>query len=367
MQSMLQDASTNPVLPSAQDQPISPQEASSQENFHDAERIAESGRLSTDSYASRLMDDLFQDVEQLLNVEHTRLAETDKLDSLGYERSPKPAQPVLSLALQPKPLAVPSKAKDSDALQELQDSDLATSNLATSDLATKVELPPDRDRRSGNTYERLLLGIGCVSVIVSLGLWLLYQEAHRQQPMVAVAPQSGTAPEVDNQFAAYMQKSLQNIDQREQQNPQAQAGSANNPGMPTVTIPKTPALPTSNPRSATGLERIYVPVYQLPSNLYPPGTVAPLPTMPNGPMPNSIPGQPARNQVSSTVLSHKLVGVMSQGDRSVALFEVNGVTQRYDIGESIGSSGWTLVEVTKDQALIRRNGEVRSLFVGHGF
>jgi type II secretory pathway component PulC len=58
---------------------------------------------------------------------------------------------------------------------------------------------------------------------------------------------------------------------------------------------------------------------------------------------------------------------MDQGNGSVALFEVNGITQRYEIGESIGSSGWTLVEVSKDQAIIRRNGEVRSLFVGHSF
>jgi type II secretory pathway component PulC len=61
------------------------------------------------------------------------------------------------------------------------------------------------------------------------------------------------------------------------------------------------------------------------------------------------------------------VGVLDQGNRSAALFEVNGITQRYEIGESIGSSGWTLVQVNKDQALIRRNGEVRSLFVGHSF
>jgi type II secretory pathway component PulC len=58
---------------------------------------------------------------------------------------------------------------------------------------------------------------------------------------------------------------------------------------------------------------------------------------------------------------------MELGDRSAALIEINGVAQRYRIGESIGTSGWTLVEVSKNQAVIRRNGEVRSVFIGQSF
>ena len=64
---------------------------------------------------------------------------------------------------------------------------------------------------------------------------------------------------------------------------------------------------------------------------------------------------------------HTLLGILQFGDRSAALFEVNGVPSRVNIGESIGSSGWTLVEVTEQQARIRRNGEVRDIFVGQQF
>ncbi len=53
--------------------------------------------------------------------------------------------------------------------------------------------------------------------------------------------------------------------------------------------------------------------------------------------------------------------------KSVALFQINGVTQRIDIGENIGSSGWTLVDVANKEAIIRRNGEVRSIFAGQRF
>lgn len=62
--------------------------------------------------------------------------------------------------------------------------------------------------------------------------------------------------------------------------------------------------------------------------------------------------------------SHTLEGLLELGDKSAALFKVDGVTRRIDVGESIGSSGWTLVEVSKGEAVVRRNGEVRSIYTG---
>jgi Tfp pilus assembly protein PilP len=53
---------------------------------------------------------------------------------------------------------------------------------------------------------------------------------------------------------------------------------------------------------------------------------------------------------------------MELGDQSAALFDVSGVTQRVKIGEAIGSSGWTLVSVSNGEVVIRRNGEVRSVY-----
>jgi hypothetical protein len=59
--------------------------------------------------------------------------------------------------------------------------------------------------------------------------------------------------------------------------------------------------------------------------------------------------------------------VLELGDRSAALIEINGVAQRFRVGEGIGTTGWTLVEVSKNQAIMRRNGEVRSVFIGQSF
>jgi Tfp pilus assembly protein PilP len=86
--------------------------------------------------------------------------------------------------------------------------------------------------------------------------------------------------------------------------------------------------------------------------------------------PASVPPTPApaiATQPSEPVAAHLLVGVLELGNRSAALFEINGVSQRVYIGERIGNSGWSLVSVSSDEAVIRRNGEVRSIYIGQKF
>lgn len=401
---MFQDASTEPVFNSRPKEDASSQAKGA---FGDGQPMLESGSFSADSDAGRLMDDLFQDLDQLLGTER---------------RTPEPPPPEPAFAAPPvappaPPMSQPSvpaelEASPSSSLVLYPESSLPPADLATepgdalevteSEVAVTAPIaqptPLQRSRFSVGSYDRLLLGVGCISVIVTLALWLLYQERHRPPTPVASAPAATTAspsPQDANRFADYVQKSLQNIDQQ-QATTTTQTSATAAGKMPTVNIPATTAPPTAVPnasQAATGLGRIYVPVYEFPSNFAPPGTaVSPLPGAPSAKTalkpgvvrPNSAPSTAFSlpfgtkttlplvkpNQLPSPTMatvSRKLVGVLDQGNRSVALFEVNGVTQRYEIGESIGSSGWTLVEVTKDQALIRRNGEVRSLFVGHSF
>jgi hypothetical protein len=105
-------------------------------------------------------------------------------------------------------------------------------------------------------------------------------------------------------------------------------------------------------------------VQQAPQLLAPPK----LPT-PTAPQPEPIPTpQKAVSALSSANSpSYTLEGLLELGDKSAALFKINGVTRRVNIGESIGSSGWTLVDVANGEAIIRRNGEVRSIFAGQKF
>jgi Tfp pilus assembly protein PilP len=61
------------------------------------------------------------------------------------------------------------------------------------------------------------------------------------------------------------------------------------------------------------------------------------------------------------------VGFWGLGDQPAALFQAGGVVKRIHVGEAVGDSGWTLVSVAEQEAVIRRNGEVRSVFAGQTF
>jgi hypothetical protein len=373
---MFQDASTNPALPNSPDAV--------------AEAKSETDGFSSNSYADRLMDDLFQDVEQLLNGESLRSQPVD----LSSEPVSEPASASSSEIAPPSPLSAP--VEDSSAssvlatlLQSLSVNQPGEPIARVSEaaaIATRDPAVVRQNHPSSSVYDRLLLAVGCVSIVISLALWLFYQESRRPQVGAGVPATSATTEVVANpvsstqhQFSDYAQKALQSIDQRSQQGiPSGTTAGATTagvtvPGMPSVTVPKAMTPGSMSPsRAATGLERVYVPVYQFPSNFKPPNSVTPLPA---GAAPTGVPrsGVPVR-QPAATATSpitpgapRRLAGVLELGDRSVALFEINGVTQRYGIGESIGSSGWSLVEVSKEQAMIRRNGEVRSVFVGQNF
>lgn len=391
---MYQDVSANSVLANA-----STEEAPS--NPRNGRRMSEPGQFSTGAYAERLMDDLFDEVESLLDVSgsapdnhsiNTDSPEAADLEDANLSEEISQQQPLPNTLPQDtvvaadNPASYPAVASWQTMAAYGAEPAIAPTRhkeqIAQPVIYTPLTKEPNR------TYDRLLLGVGCVSVVISLALWLLYQETkHRQVAVAPASPQTAAtdteATDSNRQFANYLQKALRNIEQKSSQTASTQlpTTSQNPPGTPTVTIPRNVGGSPPPSRVSTGLERIYVPVYQIPSNLYPPGTpVAPLPTLPKNraaaptsTRPNPPQAKPSIPQVkpspvaSAPTVTRKLVGVFDQGDRSAALIETNGVTQRYEIGESVGSSGWTLVDVTKDQAIIRRNGEVRSVFVGHGF
>jgi type II secretory pathway component PulC len=91
-------------------------------------------------------------------------------------------------------------------------------------------------------------------------------------------------------------------------------------------------------------------------------TIAPSPEVSAAPV-----EKPVKKVASAPTPSHVLEGLLELGEQSAALFKVNGVSRRIQKGESIGASGWTLVDVANGEAIIRRNGEVRSIFAGQKF
>ncbi|NJM99638.1 MAG: hypothetical protein HC800_23075 [Phormidesmis sp. RL_2_1] len=274
----------------------------------------------------------------------------------------------------------------------------------------------------------LLMGAASISAVSSLGLLSLSQSAPNNGWLLSLSREASAAElpkNSDADFLAYLQRSLEVISTREAKAAQTTAVI---PVAQTTTLPTT--VPNINsapplgvlpnlPGAATPkvIERVFVPVYQnnqvsqpvagqniplpnvaTPRNIaqrprvpvpapvaaaaaIPPGApaaaTASLPLLPsaNGALPN--PGVPiAVGNTNSAVTGltditpsseHALVGILNLGSRSAALFDIDGSSQRAYVGDRIGVSNWTLVSINGQDVVVRRDGEVRSIYIGQRF
>ena len=330
---------------------------------------------SADSDAEHLMDEVFFDLDRIL---------------AGGASLPEAPAPEPSVALQTlvvPPLSLPAGF-------------LPTEPVApkTETVNSEVKANPNRE----NYFDRLLLGAALAAVGASGVLWLVSKDILKL-PFLPPAPTPVASQPVpvnpaDGKFIDYMQRSLTAIDRRATSSPTAlQSGSK-------LPAPGGVLLPTQAP--PTVLERVYIPVFppQMSNPALPisPGLLTPRPSISLSPRPSNSaapkatsnnssnnspapraetaePQRPERRQSSGeertapveapsvATASRTLTGVLELGDSSAALFDINGTTQRVGVGEAIGDSGWTLVKVENQQAIIRRNGTVQSLYVGGRF
>ena len=110
--------------------------------------------------------------------------------------------------------------------------------------------------------------------------------------------------------------------------------------------------PTPEPATVDRLKPLTLPIHSLPM---PPVAVAPS-------------GITATEGAPIGLPLPVLTGVLqSPGGRSSAIFQLNNASVSAAIGESLGSSGWTLESVGESSAVIRNNGQVRTLSVGGVF
>ncbi|MDE5096738.1 MAG: hypothetical protein O4804_21765 [Trichodesmium sp. St11_bin5] len=143
----------------------------------------------------------------------------------------------------------------------------------------------------------------------------------------------------------------------------AKINSSSSAKVETKTKPKPPAKTTAQAKPEKSSEPELETKVEAKSEIEKPTQPVSLPP----PMPAKIPVTEAvlPSQIQTPI--NLLVGILELGERSAALFEIDGVARRIYVGENIGSSGWTLVKVVNQEAVVRRNGEVRSVFVGQQF
>lgn len=373
--------------------------------------------VAVESYADQLMDELFEGVDRAFDGSGGQPAEPMAPEFVALKSISVPQIVLSPLAPEPQ-----RGEKDVEA------------------IARQVALETTKKQQSKQSFDRILLGAACGSLLLVMGLWLASRSGLvrlRAAPAPETPAASGvTAP--DTQFVEYVQRSLEAIEQKKapQPNPQlAGVPGVATPGtLPSISIsgapPATAGLSTAVNRIADALEQAgaqpgapapqvvvlpppaqvtvapAAPVAAAPAAPQT-GSVSPSPTarasgraiaaagtrtpLAASPSPSESPqpkilaretepapapsvqqSAPAPEQSAPAVSSaptsaHTLVGILELGDRSAALFEVDGVARRIYVGESIGASGWTLAEIKNQEAVIRKGGDVRSVFVGQKF
>jgi hypothetical protein len=358
---------------------------------------------SVEASAERLMDDLFQEMDRVLEGSAALPKRRGKSDYISLQQIQVPPI-ILSAGVR--------EERQSQADEQTVEAKVVTAG----------------DKKEEGQFDKLLLAAACASLVATLGLWL--ESRGEWQKLLAGMRQSSPTPaaqqipapppdpkaEADRQFSEYMLRSVDAIEQSAlAKKAESKAEGEQELAVPppdSMSLAEAGNLAVALNRLASALERASLggpsggvgqPAARqggsFPSAL--PLTVPRFPSIETAPSssspavkpsPTAKPGaratasgqaQPLRlepverptlmavpslaPQSPEAAVTYKLTGVLDIGDRSGALFEIGGVPQRINIGESIGSSGWTLVSVKNQEATIRRNGEVRSIKVGGKF
>lgn len=358
-----------------------------------------------ESYAEDLMDELFNDLDSILDGRHKRNYPRDRQEYIsGQTMSFKMPDVVL-------PSAVHIPLQSPPAVKNVQTATLVVSSPSVRAITDKTK--PEKS----SVTTLMLMGLGLTGTALGIvyvmesGLLTTVTTQLTNHGFSAIQTSSPVAVKPDGQLdlVNYMLEALTVIEQQGTNNNKTTAlPLPNTQATPTVPLPLavnniSPAPSRLTPPNV--VERIYIPVYQSepPRSKLPPVPPVPIPpsahsgvtNTPVNPLP-SVP-QPKINttevnpqgiklappklptiaplvpvkepvnvpqQVYTPTYSAQLEGLLELGKKSVALFEMDGVTRRINLGENIGSTGWILVDVTNGEAIIRRNGEVRSIYTG---
>lgn len=375
---------------------------------------------SIESYAEGLMDELFTDIDNILDGRNQR----------NYSRDRKESVPVQTMTFK-----IPDVVLSSTVNIPLQ-SALPIKNIQAGTLVVNPSsmraINTDSQSQPNILGKLIFMGLGLTTA--TLGMVYLTDSGLLTTIISQLTSQSLSNPQIPSSVAVkadsqldlvnYMLGALNVIEQRETTNDKITI----KPGFPngdfnqitTGTLPVPVAAnnvpPVTNRLiSPNVVERIYIPVYQSPAPKYQIPTVPAVPIPKTLPSPSSlavnnplinvkkpaiksiqkpsqvkpspvavntqplkvapsnlptiapVPAKEPTNMVqqdSVPIYSAQLDGLLELGNKSVALFKVDGISRRISLGENIGYTGWVLVEVSNGEARIRRNGEVRSIYTG---
>jgi hypothetical protein len=328
-----------------------------------------------------LMDDLFGDVESSLHVDRTK------------QRSlqPKNSQPNQNRTLAPFAAATASSsdivttsklepAKDTVNITKLNIADISLPPISKQDILwiqpyivpnpepSNSFAPPETTEPKSRLLDRLLLVFACSSALIAAIMWTINHGIWLGRQSVNIAP-IPTKEITNNQaFGEEIKRMLSQIVDKNR----AIATNPNNTiisNLPLMTAPLIGTLPSP----INGMQQpMYVPLYQPPTLNSGNTPLAMPPLTSNNSVDISNPYNPATSATSSqpivaTPQSYTLIGILDLGDRSTAMFDMNGSVQSIGLGKAIGNTGWNLSRISQQEITLKRGKETKSVFVGQKF
>ena len=348
-----------------------------------------------------LMDDLFGDVESTLHVDYAKQRSLKQKNGQGKQN--KISAPYASVNSSSSDMVAISRidsaerdistSKDTVSITTLNLADIALPPISKQDvlwiqpyIMRNPEPPsnvPPLDFvpvvQKSNLLERVLLVAACSSALIAAVMWTINHGIWLGKQSVSVKQVNSQNISDSKSFGEEIRRMLAEVTDKNRAiatNPNGTIGS--NIALMSAPLLSNMPLPVgaNNPFGNVLQQPMYVPVYQPPAlngtNVPSPLALPPVTSNNVLDVSNTAPNvrqnqNPPLIQAAAPVPSYTLIGVLDLGDRSTAMFDINGSVQSIGVGKGIGNAGWILSRVSQQEITLKRGKEIKTVFVGQKF
>ncbi|NUN65315.1 hypothetical protein HCU40_11240 [Pseudanabaena biceps] len=353
-----------------------------------------------------LMDDLFGEVENTLHVSYAKQRSLRQKNSqtlasknlASYSSVNSSSSDIVAISKGDPADQELTNSKDTVSITKMNMSDISLPPISKQDVLwiqpyimqnpePTSHIPTgtnDPEIAKSNLLDRLLIVGACSSALIAAimwtvnhGIWLSRQSLITPQPIAKNVLDN-------NKYSEEIKRMLSeaNTTNRTIANSPNAVNSIGS-GIPLITAPMIGGnmpLPLSVNPLVSMQQPMYVPVYQPPTlngNL--PSPLALPPATSNGaiaisnsgsansPLPIASRNESESKAISQPTPSYTLVGILDLGDRSTAMFDMNGSVQSIRLGKSISDSGWVLSRVSQQEVTLKRGKDTKNILVGQKF
>ena len=357
-----------------------------------------------DAYSDKvdnLMDDLFGEVETSLHLDQAKQRSLKQKirnqASAPYASVNSSSSDIVAIA-NVDPSERDTTSKDTVNITKLNLTDISLPPISKQDLLwiepyitrnpePPTPVPPTEfapELQKPNLLDRLLLVAACSSALIAAIMWTINHGIWLGRQSVSVATVNQKTIPDNKPFAEEIRRMLADISDKNRAIAMNPNIGSNIPLMTAPLLGNMP-LPIGTNPLANGMQQpMYVPVYQppslnnngnLPSPLALPPATANNSIIVANPTSNPKAKTPSPITVTNTPtpaytppeISYTLIGSLDLGDRSSAMFDMNGAVQTVGLGKAIGNTGWFLSRVSQQEIILKRGKETKTLFVGQKF